>query len=336
MLMKTKKILAAACAVALFGTQGGLVAQEKADAKKIDIDARKRSVANLEQHIGDREQRLAAIAEDIIRLDSRVEGQIGKIVGRLKTIEDSTESQVRVAQTKENAIEGLRKTIDYYARKRDEIKEQLRKDTTASRETLQDEVAKFDARIDKRIGQIIDLSKSFTEHKELEKYETWTEEKWDRSDTNYRISDEWRHNRKSFRHSEAQQREIGEALAKSVERLERRTADLEEKLKSTKLSPGMRQLLEEDLAHNVALTKLRMQQLHESGSSAGRPETTPVDRDEAHGVELSLGDAAKDLREDFFAIFENYDKLNKEREQIAKLKASLEARKAWLKKNAPG
>jgi len=330
--MKTKATtLAAVAAIGLT-----LAPRAHAQEEKIDIEARKHSVANLEQHIEDRENRLSTIAKDILRLDSRVEGQIERIVARLKTVEDSKESQVRVAQTKEKAIEGLRKTIDYYVRKRDDLNEQLRKDKTAARELLRDEAAKFDARIEKRVGQIIELTKSFTEHKELKKYETWTDEKWDRSDTKYRISKDWRHNRKSVRHSEAQQKEISEELAKSIERLERRTADLKEKLRSDKLSPGLRQLYERDLAENIGLTSLRIQLLHESGSSFGRTETTPIDRDEAHSIELSVEDAAKDLREDFFAIFENYDKLNKERERIAKLKANLEARKTWLKEHAGG
>ena len=51
---------------------------------EIDIEARKASVVNLEEHIKDREERLAEVAQSIVDLDERVEKGIDKIVTRLK------------------------------------------------------------------------------------------------------------------------------------------------------------------------------------------------------------------------------------------------------------
>lgn len=323
-------------ALIAIGSSCQLSAQAAAAAPEIDLEARKQSVINLERHIQDREERIVEITEDIERLDARVEKQIDKIVDRLKSIEDSKDSQVRVAQTKEQAIDGLRRTIEYYVRKRDELREQIRTSKSAiPKETLQKDLEIFDTRIDKRIEQIIGLAKSFTEWKDVDKYKTWTKERWRRYETSYRISDDWRFNRKATRHTEAQAKEIAEALNKSIETLNRRSADLEEKLRPTNLPDSARQVYEQALEHNEAMISARQQQIDELSTSAGREPTSPVSRSTAHSIELSIRDSTDDLRTDFFAIFEKYAQLNAEREQVAQMTANLQARKDWLEKNAP-
>ena len=299
---------------------------------EIDIEARRQSIVELEEHIADRVQRMHELAEDITRLDQRVEGRIDKIVAKLKTMADSDESQVRVAQTKEQAIEGLRKTVDYYVRKRDGLAEALRTGKTGlSRDDVTSDKAVFDERIDKRIGQIIGLSRSFTEHKELKKYTETQHSGWGWNWSNTKISDEWRHNRKSVRRSESQKRELETALQGSIDRLSRREADLRETLRVGKLTDRYREILESDLDSVQTQISTRQNQIGELWSSGGEGKAK-VSRNEAHRVQLALRDQADDLRSDFFLIFEKYAKLNLQRENVEGIRKNLEARKEWMAK----
>ena len=300
-------------------------------AGEIDIEARRQSIVEIEEHIADRVQRMNELAEDITRLDERVEARIDKIVGKLKTMADSGESQVRVAQTKEEAIGGLRKTIDYYVRKRDDLAEALRTGRTGlSRDDVTSDKLVFDNRIDKRIGQIIGLSRSFTEHKELKKYtESHHSSGWGWNWSNTKISDEWRHNRKSVRRSESQKRELETALQSSIDRLSRREADLRETLRVGKLTDRYREILESDLDSVQTQISTRKNQIAELWSSGGEG-NNKVSRNEAHRVQLAIRDEADDLRSDFFLIFEKYAKLNLQRENVEGVRKNLEARKKWM------
>ena len=59
------------------------------DERTPDLEERRLSVANLEQHIEERNERLAELADDIITLDTRVEKRIDRIVEVLTKSTDS-------------------------------------------------------------------------------------------------------------------------------------------------------------------------------------------------------------------------------------------------------
>ncbi len=307
-----------------------------AAAEEIDIEARKRSIVELEAHIVDREDRLKEVSDDIIRLDERVEKRVDKIVEKLKTMEDSKDSQVKVAQTKKEAIEGLRKMIDYYAKKRDGLEQLIKSGKTAvPGSELAGDKAVFDERIEKRVSQVIDLTRSFTEFEEHDKYDTSTQSAWGWSWTNYNINEDWRHNRKATRHTDAQKKEIGEALKASLERLERRGIELKKSLAAPGISAGQKEILEADIATNEGMVAQRRGQI-EQLFTAGDATAAPVSRSEADRVRMAIEDQAKDLRDDFFQIFEKYAEFGNEREKIAGLKANLQARKEWITKYEAG
>ena len=199
-LNKTTFKIVAIGALALLALQGRASAQETAPAKPIDMAARQRSIVNLERHITERDERLAELAQDIITLDARVEKRVDRLVDVLKQSKDSKDSKVSVARTKEKAIEGLTKTIQYYDGKRRGIKELVREESPI-RDTLIGDVKKFDARIEKRVAQIVELTKSFTESEELKKYDETTRSDWGWSWTERRISEDWRQNRRDSNHT---------------------------------------------------------------------------------------------------------------------------------------
>ena len=107
----------------------------------IDIEARKGSIVNLQAHIEQQEARMSDVSEDIIRLDKRVEEGVNRVVKLLASVSDSEASRTNVANTKGEAIQGLKNMIEMYQRKRAEVREALRTGKTdVPLETLSDDV----------------------------------------------------------------------------------------------------------------------------------------------------------------------------------------------------
>ncbi|MFT4548701.1 MAG: hypothetical protein ACI8XO_001184 [Verrucomicrobiales bacterium] len=328
-LNKTTFKIVAIGALALLALQGRASAQETAPAKPIDMAARQRSIVNLERHITERDERLAELAQDIITLDARVEKRVDRLVDVLKQSKDSKDSKVSVARTKEKAIEGLTKTIQYYDGKRRGIKELVREESPI-RDTLIGDVKKFDARIEKRVAQIVELTKSFTESEELKKYDETTRSDWGWSWTERRISEDWRQNRRDSNHTKLQDKGMMEALGKNIDYLKSRIVFLKAQLESKGITSAEKELYESDIARNESLIKVREEQIYELETLADGPKPDAVDRDRAHEIADLLEDTVADIREDFFDIFAKYSELNAQREQLAKLKTNLEARKKWM------
>ncbi|MEM6279304.1 MAG: hypothetical protein AAF733_07505 [Verrucomicrobiota bacterium] len=290
------------------------------------------SIANLEAHIAQREERLEETFEDIRDLDARVEDGIDDLVQVLENSADSPESKTRVANIKEEVISGLKKMIEFYRIRRDDLHEQLRTGTSdIPRETLENDLKIFDEHIEKRVAQIVGISASFTPEQDVEKFEVtetyagW----WGNTWNNEEISDDWRQNQRDRAKTNVNQREIQEALTKSIEDLDQRLRFVQGKLDGTSISDTERALYETDIERISATIRSREEDLARLTTDAV-PDTRKLGRDEAYDLVQHLEDARGDLRSDFFLIFQRYDELNKLRAQIAKMKESLEARKKFL------
>ncbi len=303
-----------------------------------EMEARRQSVANLEKHIAQRQERLDDIVTDIRTLDDRVEEGVADVVTMLSQIKDSPESRVRVATVKADVITGLRKTIEYYDHNRDLIKEQLRTGKTdLPAATLQSDLAKFDGRIETRVKQIAELAKSFPDPQELEKYVVTAESTWAGGwfgwgGESEEISEDWKQNRRDSRHTAKVTEGLTEGLQQAIAKLDQRNAYLREKLKQANLPETERTFYETDIARNEALIQQRQQDL-EDFSTMPKPETQAVESGAAHELDQVVRSARDDLREDFFSIFRKYAELNRARAELKSLEENLAARKQWLKEH---
>lgn len=298
-----------------------------------ELAARRQSVVNLETHIAQREERLGAIVTDIRALDDRVEKGVDEIVTMTSQVKDSETSRRRVAQTKADVIVGLKRTIDYYNTHRDTLREQLRTGKSAlPKETLEKDLAIFDARVEKRVKQVMELAKSFPDPQELAKYETTLSAGWDGLYyANEEISEAWKQNRRDTRHTESAREGVSQGLRDSIDHLKQRNSYLADKLKGTNLSEAERAYYESEISHNTALIGQRNQQLEEFATGSATP-AAPMEPNAAHDLDLVVQSARKDLREDFFAIFRKYAELNRARAEVKALQDNLAARKEWLAK----
>jgi hypothetical protein len=310
----------------------GIHAQETkpADAP-IDIEARKASVANLETHIAQREERLAEWGKDIVELDARIEKRVDELVKMLANLRDSQDSRNAVTQMKKEAIEALRNGIDLYVRKRKEVRELVRTGETSALGDL----GKLDQRIIKRVDQIAELTKSIPTHNDVEKYESdgggsyWNGYYYESS----RITDEWKQNRRDTNASDQVRKQTSESLREAIGRLDQRRRSLKDLLANRSLTESAKELYTTELGQIDAYEDHLQAQLRDVTAGGGGGGQA-VGRDQAHDIENLINDARKDLREDVARLFRSYDQFIKGRAYLEGLKENLASRKEWLEKNA--
>lgn len=318
--------------VAALGAVGGLNAQnETTEIPASDIEARKESVANLETHISQREERLAEWGRDIVALDARIEKRVDELVKLLAGIKDSQDSRTQVTHMKKEAIEALRNGIQRYSAKRREIAELVR---TGDGSALGD-LSKLDTRIIKRVDQIAELTKSIPSHQDVEKYESDGGSYWNGYYyENSRVSDEWKQNRRDAAGADKVRKDTTTAIKEGLERLDQRRRSLEDLLKNRELSKSARDLYTAELGQIDAYKDHLNAQLMSVTTSTGSG-ANAVDMNQAHDVGNLIEDARRDLREDVSRLFRTYDQFVRGRAYLADLNEKLAARKKWLEENAP-
>lgn len=312
------------------------LAAEEAKPAAADIEARRQSVADLEIHIAQREQRLAEWGKDVVDLNQRIEKRVDELVKLLASLRDSEDSRRRVTQIKKDAIEGLQRGIELYSRKRKEIREMVR---TGSDEALGD-LGKIDQNIIKRVDQIAELTKSIPVHRDVEKYESdggsyRGTAYWGGYYDGGRVSEEWRQNRRDASASNLQRDQTSEALKKAIERLEDRRRMLKTQLAEGGLSDSAKTLYETELGQVDSYQDHLEAQLRDIVSGGGTGGGRAVSLEQAHDIENMIEDARADLREDVGRLFRSYDQFVRGRHYLEGLKENLAARKAWLLENDP-
>ena len=301
----------------------------------MDYAARVESVENLKQHIAQRSARLEAVKHELRALDGRVETEIDGIVKNLSSLKDSPDSKTRVAGIKGDAIKALVRSISIYRQKRMEVFERMRKDPDAPKEQLERELAIFDERVGKRIGQVMEIARSFPGYQDVPKYESEGSSYWDGwALENTRISEEWRQNRRDAKSSDKVRRELIEALDKAIQTNQSRRATLAANLASANPDANGRPAQQQELGRlDAALDKPTMQKRELALPSAGA--TREISMDEAHDAEQMLDDARADLSRDMTDILRKFADIDREGTKIHDLSENLKAREEWLKSNPP-
>ena len=93
--------------------------------------------------------------------------------------------------------------------------------------------------------------------------------------------------------------------------------------------PVDRGVLQEELDVHVAMLKTREGQMDEL-LVVSEPNTEEVNRDVARDLEEAIGDLIDDVQQDVRVIILKHAEMNREQIKLSKVKANLEARKAWL------
>ena len=328
----TMKLVVHSTICALLGGGGLVIAQ---DAPAIDIEARKASQETLRRHIEMRERRLADLTEEISGLARRTDTRIEELVTLLSNVRDSQQSRHNVSQIKGEAIEGLRRMIETYRRERREVVERLRTDRSRPMEALNRDIDLIDARIEKRVADILTLAASIPTRTDVDRIESTgygSTNFWGGWYENTRVSEEWRQNRRDGVQSTRQRREVRQALEQSIRELEDRRRTLTTNLGRSTLSPPARQIQEQEMARVNAILEQRRSQLLELATPTPAPSQT-VSRNEARDMANLLTHARQDIASDFSKALRLFHEAASERDRLHGLRLNLEARERWLEEN---
>ncbi len=300
-----------------------------------DLEARQASQDTLRRHIEMRERRLAEITEEISTLAQRTDSRIEELVTLLSGVRDSQQSRHNVSQVKSQAVQGLRRMIETYRRERREVAERLRTDRSRPMEALKRDMDLIDARIEKRVEDIIALTRSIPAREDIDRIESTgygSTNFWGGWYEHTRLSEDWRQNRRDGVQSTRQRRELTQALEQSVQDLERRRRAVVVNLRGSSLSAPAREIQTHELNRVDAILDQRRSQLMELATPSAPPSQT-VTRNEARDLSNLLDSARRDIASDFSKTLRLFNEATEERDRLHSLRENFEARERWLVEN---
>lgn len=261
--------------------------------------------------------------DELLASDARIEATIDRIIETLKMVGDSKDSRTKVARLKEDTVKRLAKNIEFYQRKRADLQEQIRRPTLnlTTEEKLR-AIAKVDARMEKRVQQILALNQSMPTYKDYEKYKA-VDDGW--YGTTYAVNEDYKQNKRLMTHTDSQRGKIIEGLQRSIDRLEQQNRSLQGWLvKAT--GDAHRQMLQYEIKRNEELLKERQTQLLDMAKPA-LDSSRPISGREAQDLDMSLRKVVNSLQREFTTLFQHYSTYILERSNVNTAKAALDAMK---------
>ncbi len=282
-------------------------------------------VQHLEMAVKAREHHAGVLLQAVRATDKRVESRLQNLVNALKVVADSKDSKTKVARLKEETIEGLKKSIELYQRKRAEIQEQIMRPTANLTEDQKKQIRKaLDSRIEKRVAQIVELQQSLPAHEDYEKYKV-IPGGVGFADSTILKNEDWEQNRRVTLHTDAVRKQLTEELQRSIARLGEQERRLRAQLEK---NPAASALLQEEIKRNSDLMTARQTQLDQvltEPALAGRA----VGKGEADALDKAVGTAVTGIRIELTQLFKEYSdfitflpQLNAVRSQLAQAKAA--------------
>lgn len=182
-------------------------------------------------------QQERVVQELQLKVDSaevQLEQKVQRIVSTLASVTDSKESKTKIQQSKEKLIKLLNENAQGLANKRNKMVAELKAGRSYfSKKDLLMDIRLLDDSIDTRVKQITELTASFPEFKDLDKYKTYTTNYWGERHTERNRSEEYKQNKRETRRADFARSQMTKGADQSMEALEKQKAALEDTLKRT-------------------------------------------------------------------------------------------------------
>ena len=309
--MKATRILS----IFLLTATAALAAQPNAPAPNI---------AQWEAVLAAREQRATLLRDELKAIDGRIEARVDALVDGLRSIADSKDSRTKVARMKEQNITALKRNIEYYRNKRATLQEELRRPTiNLTEEQKRRGIAVFDARIEKRVAQILEIQKSLPTHKDYERYSA-TGSNW--YGTTYGVNEDYEQNQRLTGVTNRQRKETEAGLRKSIAYLDQKNRTMRAQMDAAPYAARSKDLAAE-IEKNEALSADRRKQIGIALAPVETP-TKQIGQKEAADLDRALNIAIADLRREFNTLFARYNALIPELTAINNTRAAIANAKA--------
>ncbi len=258
--------------------------------------------ASLEVALKARQHHAETLLSSVRATDKRVESRMENLVKALTTVADTKDSKTKVARLKEETIDGLKKSIELYNRKRADIQEQIMRPTAKLFPEQKEQIrSALDSRIEKRIAQIVELQKSLPSHEDYEKYKV-VGGGVGFADNTILKNEDWEQNRRVTQHTDAVRKQLVEELQHSITRLGDQDRRLRTQLQQ---NPGAGSLLETEIKRNTELLAARQAQLDQVLSEPATPGRA-IGKGEADALDEAVKVAITGLRIEITQLFADY------------------------------
>lgn len=335
-----KRIILLTMAIAS-APMGAFLAQEA----KIDLEARERSIPIIEGRLRARNAQIAEIGNDILEIHKRMDDKLGRMVDRLAALKDSVRTSHRVGNLKMEIIDGLQEALDAFRSKRLALSRDLEERRSGiPPEVINNEIRHIDTQTEMHIEQMLKLSKSFTQDKNVKKYESVSADgsRGGNGGGGYgygygidwysdpiEISGDWQQNLHDRYMDKKQRDDVKGALDKSIDRCNSRIRSLSKDLEDKNLSEIDRKVIQSELDTHLSMLQRRQRQV-EDLLVVENPDTKEITRDAADDLAGAVGDLMKDVDRDVRMLSFKHTQLHDEESIAFKLKENLDARKKWL------
>lgn len=294
-------------------------------------------IPKIDEMIASREERATRLVNEMKACDQRIEAGIRKLRDQITRATDSQESKTRVTRLKGDFIEGLKKAATAYATKRAEVEESLRQSPDRyTREDLFKARGALDARIDKRVDDIMAVASTFDAHKDLEKYNyQGGGDSWDGWGGVWEDNPEYEQNLRASRAGNKVENSVTRDLDAAIDRLKIKLAGLKEQQRTSGELPDTKlKALEEETKRIEGQLQLRTLQRDTLMSAQPAAATAPIGLRDAINLDKEIETTASDLRQDFTAMFQCFRDWKTVRAQLADCKLRRDRSTTWLDAHA--
>jgi hypothetical protein len=296
--------------------------------------------ATLEKWIKLQEERVNTLTEDMADIDRDIEMRVDRIVDLLTKSKDSVDSGTKILNRKRDAIKGLKKSMEAYSRERAKRREQVLRPTymNTPASVLTNDVVVLDARIEKRIDQILEIASSFAEHKDYKRNTTHSVNVYhggygySRPRT-VEVDEKYQQNQKVTGRATNTREKIAKELDDSVQRLKQENRRLENQLKMT-VNPDQAGYLKDRMDWNKELIRKRDQQKWAMIKDR-KPAGKKVSRDAANSLGRLMDEERDQIRDIYRQLVSLRSRRDQERSKLTHLNNRLAQVNRVLAQSAP-
>jgi len=293
-------------------------AQTESPASAADL---RDEVSYLQKMIKAEKEKINEITGKLLATDQQIEERVDKIVNYLASVQDSVDSGTKVLNIKTKAMEGLGKAAQKYIRERDKLQDSLRRsrDSDVTEEQTKS-VKALNKRAEKRIDQIVNLTKTLATDADFQRYTRDFSTGWQRSETKG-----YKWNKRTQMAAKPTVNKVDKALEQSVEHLERQNLTLQAQKQSQRKADQAK--YDEQIERNEEIIQTRKEQLAEvqNGPEYGQGGKS-LSKQQAQKLDQKLKEVASQINTDFNELMRLNSELQVERMRLHNLRKAKKAR----------
>jgi hypothetical protein len=328
-----KKMLAAVMMLAAGWAGTNATAQEDAD-KAAKIANGTRIIAEMEQGVQLYEKRVQDLTDELLKMDASIEKKVDTLVSTLSGLKDTEDSKNRIERNKADLIAGLRKSIQFYAqRRRLKVDEASRAGANVSKEDLQKDIAYLEERINKRVDQIMKVTKSFTKHEDYDKYIHYQDNNdyYDGQDHKEK-NPKYEQNKRVTQVSDNAKEDLMADMQTSIQKLRQENILAQDKIKMAGSKEEYDRLVA-DVEQKDKMIESLSAKLTEMATPYDAPATKPVGSQKAaFELEKLIKDSIAGIQQDFRNMLARKGQLDLERSRLHGTRMKLEYNQGVMKR----